>query len=224
LVIVCTPVGRIVADVRAAAAACKPGALITDVGSTKASIVAGATATPAPGVTFVGSHPIAGSEKSGPAAAMRNLFEGRTTVVTPAADTPEKATRAIERFWKTLGSRVVRMSPEAHDAALAATSHVPHVAASALAGATPADVLHLTAGGWLDSTRIAAADTQLWSEILTDNRDHVLKNLAVLEDRLAAFRRALQKRDATALAALLEEGKARRESLRSRPKVRVRSS
>ncbi|MGC3967535.1 MAG: prephenate dehydrogenase/arogenate dehydrogenase family protein [Pirellulales bacterium] len=222
LIIVCTPVGRIVADVCSAAASAKPGALITDVGSTKRSIIAGVQGKLPAGVTFVGSHPIAGSEKNGPAAALEGLFVKRTTVVTPAADTPEKATKAIERFWKSLHSRVVRMTPEAHDAALAATSHVPHVVASALAGATPPDILQLTAGGWLDSTRIAAADSQLWLEILTDNRAEVLRSLAEVEGRLAAFRKALETADAAKLTKLLESGKTVREAARKKPKAQVR--
>lgn len=222
LIIVCTPVGRIVADVCTAAASAKPGAMITDVGSTKRSIVAGVQGKLPASVTFVGSHPIAGSEKNGPAAALEGLFVKRTTVVTPADDTPEKATKAIERFWKSLHSRVVRMTPEAHDAALAATSHVPHIVASALAGATPEDILQLTAGGWLDSTRIAAADSQLWLEILTDNRSEVLKSLAQVETRLAAFRKALETENSTKLTALLEEGKAIREAARAKPKAKAR--
>ncbi len=222
LVIVCTPVGRILTDILTAAPACMPGALITDVGSTKQSIVAGARRKLPVGVTFVGSHPIAGSEKSGAGAALEGLFIKRTTVVTPTDDTPEKAARTIERFWKTLGSRVVRMTPAAHDEALAATSHVPHVVASALAGATPDEILGLTAGGWLDSTRIAAADSQLWLEILTDNRRQVVAGLKKVEGRLAAFRKALDAGDDGALLALLDEGRARREAARRKPKAPVK--
>lgn len=210
LIVVCTPVGRIVDDVRRAAAVAQPGTLITDAGSTKGSIVVALDGKLPEGVTFVGSHPLAGSEKNGPTAAVCDLFRGRTVVVTPTERTPAKGVRSIEAFWKQLGARTVRMSAEEHDAALAATSHVPHVVASALAGATPADVLHLTAGGWLDTTRIAAADGPLWVQILRDNRRHVTAAIDRVEKSLEAFRAAINDGDDGALERLLEVGKQRR--------------
>jgi len=215
LIIVCTPVGRIADDVLAAAAACKPGTLITDAGSTKGSIVAALDKAQSDralpdGVTFVGSHPLAGSEKSGPAAAVRDLFRGRMVVVTPTETTPPDAVRTIETFWEQLGARTVRMSPDEHDRALAATSHVPHVVASALAGTTPADVLHLTAGGWMDTTRVAAADGDLWVQILRDNRRHVAAKLSEVEQAIAAFRTALETGDDATILKLLDTGKERR--------------
>jgi prephenate dehydrogenase len=211
LVIVCTPVGRIVDDVRAAAAVAKPGTLITDAGSTKGSIVAALDGTLPQGITFVGSHPLAGSEKNGPTAAVKDLFRGRTVVVTPTERTPAKAVKTIESFWKQLGAKVVRMPADEHDAALAATSHVPHVVASALAGSTPAEVLHLTAGGWLDTTRIAAADGPLWVQILRDNRRHVTAALGEVEKSLSAFRAAINNGDESKLLQLLETGRRIRE-------------
>jgi prephenate dehydrogenase len=212
LIIVCTPVGRIVDDVRAAAAVAKPGTLITDAGSTKGSIVAALDGTLPDGVTFVGSHPLAGSEKNGPTAAVKDLFVKRAVVVTPTDRTPTKAVRTIETFWKTLGAKVIKMNAEQHDAALAATSHVPHVVASALAGSTPPDVLHLTAGGWLDTTRIAAADGPLWVQILRDNKRHVAAKLGEIEKSLAAFRAAIENGNNGELEELLNIGKKRREA------------
>lgn len=212
LVIVCTPVGRIVDDVLAAARAAKPGTIITDVGSTKRSIVRGLQGRLPPGVGFVGSHPIAGSEKSGPEAAVRGLFQDRVVVVTPASEiTAEVDT--IGTFWRSLGARVVEMSPEAHDRALAATSHVPHVVASALASATPAEYLELSAGGWRDTTRIAASDGALWQQILDDNRTEVLAALDRLRDRIDEFRTAIEARDAADLQELWNLGRERRASL-----------
>jgi prephenate dehydrogenase len=216
LIIVCTPVGRIVEDVRTAAAAARPGTLITDAGSTKGSIVRALDGTLPDGVVFVGSHPIAGSEKSGPTAAVRDLYRDRVVVVTPTETTPAAATRTIERFWKLLGARTVRMSPEAHDAALAATSHVPHLIASALAAATPADVLNLAAGGWHDTTRIAASDGALWSQILCDNRECVLEGLTEVEESLEMFRRAIENRDLAGLERLWQVGKERRETAKKK--------
>ncbi|MCE9608051.1 MAG: prephenate dehydrogenase/arogenate dehydrogenase family protein [Planctomycetia bacterium] len=222
LVVVCTPVGRIVDDVLTVAQACKPGTLITDVGSTKRSIVRGLAGRLPAGVTFVGSHPIAGSEKSGPEAAMRGLFQDRVTVVTPAANDALKndalnnetaAKEAIVEFWKSLGSRVVEMTPEAHDQALAATSHVPHVVASALAGTTPEFYLDFAAGGWRDTTRIAASDSSLWRQILGDNRVEVIAALQLVQTRLAEFLTALESRDDAAVERLLTLGRERRASL-----------
>jgi prephenate dehydrogenase len=219
LVVVCTPVGRIVDDVRAAAAAVRPGTLITDAGSTKQRIVSELASAPlGDGVTFVGSHPLAGSEKSGPAAAMPGLFRKKTVVLTPTDATPADALRAIESFWKRLGARTVRMSPEEHDVALAATSHVPHVVAAALAGATPEEYLTLTAGGWGDTTRIAGADGELWTQIFAQNRRAVVAGLAKVEERLTAFRRAIEADDGRRIDELLAAGRRIRELAQQRTK------
>lgn len=221
LVIVCTPVGRIVDDVLAAAKAVRPGTLITDVGSTKRSIVRSLEGKLPAGVTFVGSHPIAGSEKSGPEAALRGLFQDRVTVVTPSdSDSRESASgeanvavETIKDFWRSLGSRVVELTPEVHDRALAATSHVPHVVASALAGVTSAEYLDFAAGGWRDTTRIAASDSSLWRQILGDNRAEVVAALELVQTRLEEFRTALESRDDDAVERLLTLGRLRRASL-----------
>lgn len=219
LVIVCTPVGRIVNDVRAVAAVAKPGTLITDVGSTKGSIVTQLTGEALSGhATFVGSHPLAGSEKHGPTAAVRDLFRERVVVVTPTAATPKPALRQIETLWKELGARVVRMNAAEHDRALAATSHVPHLVASALAGSTPEPYLTLTGGGWLDTTRIAGSDGELWAQIFNDNREQVLAALDGFEALLAKFRTALENRDAVELAKLWEHGLKRRETIKRQKK------
>ena len=215
LVIVCTPVGSIVEHVRRAAEFCAAGALLTDVGSTKDAIVQQLDATLNGSVTFVGSHPLAGSEKTGPEAARPDLFDGKLVVVTPTRRTKTEAVKRIEQFWRSLGARVVRKSPAAHDAALAATSHAPHVIASALAAATPLACLPFAASGWCDSTRIAAGDTQLWLEILLDNREQILQSLDQFERTLSAYRTALQHGDAKKLARLWEAGKQHRESVAS---------
>jgi prephenate dehydrogenase len=164
---------------------------------------------------FVGSHPIAGSEKTGADAARANLFVRRTAVVTPTAVSDEAAVRQIERFWESLGARAVRMSPADHDAALARTSHLPHVVASALAAATPADLLPLAASGWSDTTRIAAGDEELWRQILLANRGPTLNALAEFETVIDRLKRALETSDGRLLADILAEGKRRRDALGS---------
>jgi prephenate dehydrogenase len=219
LVVVCTPVELVAQHVAEVGRHCPEHCVITDVGSTKEQIVAASEVAlkscfPA-GMLFVGSHPIAGSERNGPEAASADLFEGRVTVVTATKMSNKTAVTATEEFWKLLGARVVRMSPADHDAALACTSHLPHLAASALAVATPEGLLPLTATGWQDATRIAAGDAELWRQIFLANRGHTLKALADFETVLARFRAALEAADGTLLAELLAEGKRRRDAVGS---------
>jgi prephenate dehydrogenase len=219
LVVVCTPVALVPEHVSAAAKACKPGTIITDIGSTKGAIVAACDKALAdsPGLwaSFVGSHPLAGSERTGVEFAREDLFQGRTTVITPTQDTRPEAAAKIEAFWQGLGSRVVRMTPQEHDIAIAATSHLPHLVASALAAATPDDLLPLTATGWGDTTRIASGDIELWQQIFLDNRVNTLKALVPFETVLAELRQALESADGMALARLLQQGKRIRDSVGS---------
>jgi prephenate dehydrogenase len=211
----CTPVSLIVGQVLAGAAACRSGTLLTDAGSTKAAIVTGLERSLPDGVAFVGSHPLAGSEKRGPGHADANLFEGRLTVVTQTAHTDPGALERVAGFWRALGSRVKVMSPEAHDRALALTSHLPHLLASALAGALPPELHELTATGFRDTTRVAAGDPGLWAGIFTQNQEAVLDALDRLEARLDQFRQALGAGDPAALTTLLEQAKKVRDALGS---------
>ncbi|HVX14595.1 MAG TPA: prephenate dehydrogenase/arogenate dehydrogenase family protein [Pirellulales bacterium] len=213
LVIVCTPVGRIVDDVRHVAAHCRPQALITDVGSTKGRIVADLNDSLPNGVRFIGSHPLAGSERSGPAAAEADLLVDRVVVVTPVAATRPDDLEDLCGFWLNLGARVVQMAADEHDRALAATSHVPHLVAAALAAATPDEVLGLTAGGWGDCTRIAAGDPELWRQIFVGNREPLLASLRQFEECLSVFRAAIERRDDDALVELLTAAKHRRDKV-----------
>jgi len=217
LIVVCTPVADIVAHVLRVADACPATALITDVGSTKAEIVRqldrALLKKGESRATFVGSHPLAGSEKTGPQFARADLFEGRAVVVTPTRRTPESALKLTESLWTSLGAIVSQKTPQDHDQAVASISHLPHVIASALAANTPTEDLCLAAGGWLDTTRIAAADAELWRQILSDNRRNVLKSLTKFEKVLAKYRRALENDDQNKLLQLLEAGKQHRESV-----------
>jgi prephenate dehydrogenase len=216
LIVICTPVERIATSVVEAAAHCPAGAVITDAGSTKLEIVRAVDAalkSSSNRVAFVGSHPMAGSEKTGPAHAQADLFEGRVAVVTPSRHSSHEAVEQIERFWQLLGSKVVRMSPKDHDRSVAAISHMPHLVASALAAATPEEELPLASTGWLDTTRIASGDPDLWRQILVDNRGGVLKSLDKFEKVLASFRHALERDEHEQLLQLLEAGKQRRDSL-----------
>jgi prephenate dehydrogenase len=219
LVVVCTPVKLIPETIAEAAKHAPTGAILTDAGSTKEAVIARTEellrAQSSELSRFVGSHPIAGSDRTGAAAAIADLFVGRTVVVTPTASTAAATTSAIEKFWKSLGANVVKMSPAEHDAALARTSHLPHLVASALAAATPDELLPLTGTGWSDTTRVAAGDAELWRQILTTNAVPTLKALADFETVLARLRTALETGDGPALARILAEGKRRRDALGS---------
>lgn len=207
LIVVCTPVDTIAAHVRDAAAACNRPTLITDAGSTKANIVAELTAELPGGCRFVGSHPLAGSEKTGAANASADLFGGRTVVVTPTDTSQTEDVERLRTFWTALGATVQTMSPNDHDRILAATSHAPHLIAAALALATAEDDLPLTASGWLDTTRIAAADAEIWRPIFAANRSNVLKALDTFGKTLTSLRRALESESPDALTKLLAEAK-----------------
>ncbi len=219
LTVVCTPVELIARQVAEVGRHCPDGSLITDAGSTKCELVERAEVALADRfvrrMPFVGSHPIAGSEKNGPEAARADLFEGRVVVVTESEISDHDVVDTIEEFWQSLGATVVRMSPQEHDAALARTSHLPHLVASALAAATPEELLPLTAGGWHDTTRIAASDPELWRQIFLANREDTLKALADFETVLLRLRSAVEQADARLLTALLAEGKRRRDAVGS---------
>jgi prephenate dehydrogenase len=214
-VVYCTPVDGIAAQVLAAAPQCRPGTVLTDAGSTKAAIVRALDGQLPAGVAFVGAHPLAGSEKRGPEYAQPDLFEGRVTVVTPTAATDPAAVERVVQFWRTLGARVRCMDPEGHDRALAVTSHLPHLVAAALAGVLPPDLGGLTAGGFRDTTRIAAGDPALWTAIFAQNRPAMLNALDGFTAKLAEFHQALEAGDLVALDRLLTEAKRVRDALGS---------
>jgi prephenate dehydrogenase len=230
LVIVATPVATIVDTVRAVAGAA-PRATITDAGSTKAAICRelresvalapaasgepshlGASTSPL-AHRFIGSHPIAGDHRTGPEHARANLFDGRTVVITPEDQTPPGLVERVKEFWESLGAEVALLSPEEHDRALAATSHLPHLIAAALAAATPEEWLRLAGSGWGDTTRIAAGDPQLWTQIFSQNRAGVVDALRRFEHRLAALGEALAGGDVAALTIELQEAKRIRDAL-----------
>jgi cyclohexadieny/prephenate dehydrogenase len=215
LVVFCTPVQYIVDLALAAAPNCPAGCLLTDAGSTKAAIVEALEEHLPPGIHFVGSHPLAGSEKQGPEHAFANLFDGRLTVVTQTSRTDRAALDQTAAFWQALGSRVRIMSPEEHDRALATTSHLPHLVAASLASMLPTGLHSLTASGFRDVTRIAAGDPSLWTGIFASNRSAVLDALQHLDDQLANFRLALQTNDQQRLSDLLAQAKRVRDALGS---------
>ena len=215
LVIVCTPVGRIVEDVRTAARHCPVGALITDVGSTKQAIVEALDQGLAGDCRFLGGHPLAGSEKTGPGHAKAGLFDGRIAVITPTKNTKAEDFDLLGRLWEALGSVVIKMTAEEHDRALAVTSHLPHLAAAALAATVPEPYFRLTGTGLLDTTRLAAGNPQLWLEIIAMNRENVLGALEQYGGRLAAVHAAIRDGDQAKLEQFLTTAKKNRDALGS---------
>lgn len=212
LVICCTPVQQVVESVMICAQAMRRDGLITDVGSTKKTIVEGLLEL-APDAAYVGSHPLAGGTATGAEHARADLFIESMVVVTPSAVTPLERTERAERLWQSLGAKTMRMSPSDHDDALAQTSHLPHIVAAALAAATSRDLLPLTATGWRGTTRIAKGNAKLWRQILEENRLPALQALQNFAKVLEHWQNALESNDGDRLEQLLDAGKAIRDAL-----------
>jgi prephenate dehydrogenase len=219
LVVLAAPVEKIIELDRQIAPRLAHGAIVTDVGSVKAPICAAAATHPRPrGTCFIGSHPMAGSEKTGWEHGTATLFEGRVTFVTPSADTPPAALQTLVEFWRGLGSTVVVEPPAKHDEIVAHISHLPQAVATSLACALAGkdgQWRHLAGNGLRDTTRIAASDATMWVEIFQHNRDAVLHALARHEEELAAFRLALEQSDWAGIRARLERGKHWRDGFRA---------
>lgn len=215
LVVVCTPVASIPGRVKHVREACPPDCLITDAGSTKIGIVAELERELPEGTRYIGSHPMAGSENSGPEFGEADLFQDRLAIVTPTRRTRAADVAAIEAFWQSLDARVLRMSPLEHDRAVAVASHLPHLISSAVAGSTAKEYLPIVATGWMDTTRIAGGDPELWEQILIANREHVLEALTEFEQYALRMRQALEAGNGYKLKNLLAKAKRTRDALGS---------
>jgi prephenate dehydrogenase len=213
VVVVCTPVQTVAKLALAAEGLLAERGFVTDVGSVKASIVAEVEANG--GRRFVGSHPMAGSEKTGVEHSRPDLFANALTFVTPTSASDPALVQKTAEFWSRLGCRVKQMSPEAHDVCVAATSHVPHLVASLLAASTPEDVLDCVAGGWKDSTRVAAGDIEMWRQIVCENRAAAVAGLDRFLAAADTMRRSLASGDDDVWIRILEEGKRRRDAVGS---------
>jgi prephenate dehydrogenase len=213
LIVVCTPVDRIVADVVALALHAKPGAVFTDAGSVKGTICSALRSELPAGVSFIGSHPLAGSEKAGFEHSDADLFAGKVCILTPDHGTPPPALSRVRAFWQALGMHVVEMSPERHDAVLALTSHLPHAAAAALALLLDQPESEFAASGFRDTTRVAGGDPDLWSAIFSANREPVVQQLDRLIAKLTELREAIATDNRSLVSTLLSEAKQRRDRL-----------
>jgi len=217
LVILCAPLGQMRPLAERMLPALKPGAVVTDVGSVKASVVSELESLIArSGAHFVGSHPMAGAEKTGVNAARADLFVNAVCVVTPTKKTNRAALKKVERFWKALGSQVLELNPATHDALVSRSSHLPHVMAATLANlvlnpAQPRLQAALCANGFRDTTRIASGSPEMWRDIALANRRNLAKSLDAFVAELKKFQRGLRKGEAQAMAAFFETAKQRRD-------------
>ena len=184
----------------------KPGAIVTDVSSCKASVIADMGPHIPDGVHFVPGHPIAGTEHSGPDAGFANLFNGRWCILTPPKNTNQNAVEKISDLWKKMGSMVEVMDPEHHDQVLAITSHLPHLIAYSIVDTATnlqddlkQEVIKFSASGFRDFTRIAASDPVMWRDVFMKNRDAVLEVLGQFSEDLAALQRAIRRGEADKL-------------------------
>ncbi len=217
LLLVCVPVERIATLVKQVAPHLKPTAILSDVGSTKGKICAEVPAqlTEA-GAAFVGSHPMAGSEKTGIEYARADLFQGRPCFVTPVADSAPQATQQLTEFWTGLGMRVREADPGTHDAIVAHVSHLPHLVASALADAlsqTPSEWAGASGPGLRDTTRVAGGDPGLWLEIVRQNREAISEALRGFSGVFAGLAQAVERGDDDAVKSVLERGQVYRKRL-----------
>lgn len=218
MLILCQPPEAIMAMMPGIAEAVGPDTVVTDAASVKAPVVCiGERCLADPG-RFVGGHPMAGSERTGVEHARADLFEGAAYVLTPTDRTSEPSLTAVRELAEALGAQVIEMGAEEHDRAVGAASHVPHLVASALALAVLADehVVEVHGAGLRDATRIAAADPEMWRQIVMANRDAIREPLARVQAELARVHQALDEGDGQAVAGWLRAASELRRGLGSR--------
>lgn len=199
LVIVSVPVGASEAVAREIGPNLKPGAIVTDVGSTKASVVSQMAPHIPAHAHFIAGHPIAGTEQSGPEAGFAELFENRWCILTPLPDTNADAIAKLRGFWEACGSTVEEMDPDHHDRVLAIVSHLPHIIAYNIVGTaddletvTKSEVIKYSASGFRDFTRLAASDPVMWRDVCLHNKDALLEMLARFSEDLSSLQRAIR--------------------------------
>lgn len=218
LIVICTPVQLIAPALQRMAGSLKPGAIVTDAGSTKREVVAACDAVIPPGCFFVGGHPMAGSEQTGVDAARADLFVGATWALTPGGKTDLAALSRVTEFAGALGARVEILSPEEHDEAVAVTSHLPHGIASALmrlaeqSQRRTGKTFALTAGSFRDLTRVADSSPELWRDICLTNSDSLSEAITSLEEVLDELKTALQARDPAAIERFFAQSREIREA------------
>ncbi|MGB6922979.1 MAG: prephenate/arogenate dehydrogenase family protein [Methyloceanibacter sp.] len=220
LVIVCVPVGVCGAVAKEIGPHLTAGAIVSDVGSVKNSVVRDMGPHLPRNVHFVPAHPVAGTEHSGPDAGFAELFENRWCILTPPEGTDPQAVDKLAAFWRLLGAKVETMTPEHHDIVLAITSHIPHLIAYNIVGTaydvenvTQSEVIKFSAGGFRDFTRIAASDPVMWRDVFLNNKEAVLEMLGRFSEDLAALQRMIRWDDGKALEELFTRTRAIRRGI-----------
>lgn len=212
LIIVATPVSKIVEILNKVMKNAPRGVVVTDVGSTKKWIVANAEKFSRPwAASFVGSHPMAGSEASSVEFARADLIEGSPCIVTKTTQTERRALKKVSDLWKSLGGHVKVMTPAEHDRSVALISHLPHIVAFGLAGAIPEKELVYAAEGFKDTTRVASSDPHLWADIFLTNKEEALKACRMFEGSYKGILRALAKDDYKGMVKVLRRAKVKRD-------------
>jgi cyclohexadieny/prephenate dehydrogenase len=206
LIILCIPVGACGSVTEEIGPYLKKGAIISDVGSVKGSVVRDMAPHIPPGVHFVPAHPVAGTEHSGPDSGFAELFTNRWCILTPPEGTDPAAVEKLRAFWTAIGAKVEIMTPDHHDLVLAITSHLPHLIAYTIVGTadelgqvTSSEVMKFSAGGFRDFTRIAASDPIMWRDVFLANKEAVLEMLGTFTEDLSKLTRAIRRGDGEAL-------------------------
>ncbi|MFS8368996.1 prephenate dehydrogenase/arogenate dehydrogenase family protein [Acetobacter indonesiensis] len=219
-VMLCVPVGAMGPVAASVLPAMRPGAILTEVGSTKVSVIEAITPYLRPDVPYVPAHPMAGTEFSGPDAGFATLFEDRWCLLTPLESTPADAVKAVRTLWERCGARLREMAPAHHDRVCAMVSHLPHLLAFTICGTaddladeTRSEVLDFAASGFRDFTRIAASDPIMWRDIFLLNRDALLEMLARFMEDAQAMARAIRWGDEDYIVDRIERGRKIRKSL-----------
>ena len=211
LVIIATPVSTILSLAPKIAAIIKKDCLVFDVGSTKVKIVRQLSGL---FPFFVGTHPLAGSEKRGVSNAQPDLFRNSLCIITPVKNTDTAAVSRVKRLWNALGAKTLIMKPCRHDQILGFVSHLPHVVAFSLINSIPDKFLKFSPASLKEATRVAASDSALWANIIMDNRENALKAIGKLQRNLEHIKSAVKKDNPTMLARIFQKAKKRRERLK----------
>lgn len=209
LIVVATYVDRIDETVREIAPSLGKGCIITDVGSVKSRIVESVESFLDSDLSFIGSHPIAGTEKPGIKYSDPDLFRGNNAVITPSENTKQETIDLVSKFWRTIGSNVLRMDPALHDKIFAYVSHLPHVAAytliNTLSSSEIENIFSYSGGGLKDYTRIASSSPEMWKTIFMQNKESLLKAIQNFKNNLEIIESAIEEDNLNSLQAILEE-------------------
>ncbi len=204
LLFIAAPVGQIAQIATTAAPCLADGAIITDAGSVKGAIVERLESSLPSSVSFIGGHPVAGTENAGPASALSSLYDDKYCIVTQTEKSDSSALEKVVLLWESIGMKVVKMTPDRHDKALALISHLPHVVAYTLVESLiendHGEGRAFIAGGFKDTTRIAQSSASMWSDIFKENKKSLLAAIDGFEERLASMKKMIEQDDFDRLA------------------------